>query len=125
MPRAIRAKPTARMESLSKRDSCRELARTAKIESTFVVWSDSGRASQERKTTDSFAEAVGLLSQGDFGSMRIEFAWQLGNSGGRGEVEYCRVTHPLATETLIRQTARNLVFQKIAAALYEKNYAAG
>lgn len=123
MLRAIRAKPTSRAESVSRRDNCRELARTARIESTFVIWSDSGGSAQERHTTDSFTEAVGLLSQGDFGSMRIEFAWQLGDSGGRGEVEYFRVAHPLATETLIRQTARNLVFQKIASALYEKNYA--
>ena len=55
--------------------------------------------------------------------MRIEFAWQLGNSGGRGEVEYSPRHAPVGDGNVIRQTARNLVFQKIAAALYEKNYA--
>ena len=108
----------------AKREACRKMARTASLNSKFVVWSDAQGRLQQRRVTDSFGEALELLRHGEFGSMLIAFEWQLGNRCGRGKVKYFRISHPMATESYVRQTARNLVLQRVADGLYQRYHAA-
>jgi hypothetical protein len=108
--------------SAGKRELCLTLAETAAVSTTFDVWPDISRYPDGRVSTDSFSEALGLMTPRYAGSIRIRFDWRVGRRGGRSEIEYSNVPHPLATMRYVRQLVRNRIKKEIAVELFKEDF---
>jgi hypothetical protein len=104
------------------KDICRDLARSAAVSAVFAVFPDSRKHADHRRTTASITEAAEFLQNETGGTMRIMFEWRLGNRFGNSEIEYEKLSHPLATENFVRQTTENMITEKIADILYHEHY---
>jgi len=95
---------------------CRDLARMAKTERTFVVLGDSER--QGALVVDSFTEAVETIREEPTRPLSVMFDWKFGGSGGSDAVKFV-MPDPDATEQVVKQTIDDMITHKIAAAMYE------
>jgi hypothetical protein len=103
--------------SAGKRELCHTLAETAAVTTTFDVIPDSGVTPQRRLATDSFSEALDLLSPARPGSILVRFKWVVGRRSGRSQIEYSNVSLPMATARYATQVIRNRIKKEIAAQL--------
>lgn len=108
--------------SAGKRELCMTLAETAAVTTTFDVIPDSGADPQRRLATDSFSEALELLSPAKPGSIMVKFKWIVGRRSGRSVIEYSNISLPLATSRYATQLIRNRIKKEIAGQLQREAF---
>ena len=101
------------------RDACLQMARDARIESTYLVTAPHSRSTNTLHLSRSLSTAFELWNVEHGRRLSVVFDWAVGDASGSGIVRYEKESDPIVQQKFLEGTLRNMIIREIADSLFE------